>query len=141
MTDTTIWWVLAGAMVAIEMLTGTFYLLMVSFGFIAAALSAHAGASPTVQLVMAAAFGGGSVIFWRSYKRKQPAELPASANHNVNMDVGQSVHVAAWGPDGTSSVKYRGATWAVALRPGDIPAPGQHHVVEVVGNRLIVTKS
>lgn len=141
MTEATIWWVLAGAMVAIELISGTFYLLMVSFGFIAAALSAHAGASPSLQLIMAAVFGGGSVVFWRFYKRTQPTELPASANHNVNMDVGQSVHVEVWQPDGTSRVKYRGATWAVALQQGDIATPGQHHVVEVVGNCLIVTKS
>ncbi|MDO9198743.1 NfeD family protein, partial [Rhodoferax sp.] len=45
MAESTIWWVLAGAVVAIELATGTFYLLMLSVGLVAAAISAHAGAT------------------------------------------------------------------------------------------------
>jgi membrane protein implicated in regulation of membrane protease activity len=79
-------------------------------------------------------------VAWRSYKQKQPSALPASANHDVNMDVGETVHVDAWGADGTSSVKYRGANWGVSLIPGATPSPGLHRIVEVIGSRLIVKK-
>lgn len=141
MSESTIWWVLAGMMVAIELLTGTFYLIMVAIGFVAAALAAHAGAAPTLQLVVAAVFGGGSVIVWHYYKRGTPPEPPANANDNVNMDVGQHIQVDDWGPDLSSSVKYRGAMWTVALHTGEVATPGRHRIVEVVGSRLIVTKS
>jgi len=140
MAESTIWWVLAGAVIAVELLTGTFYLLMLSMGLVAAAIAAHLGATATVQFVVAAVVGGGSVVAWRLYKQKTPSALPASANHDVNMDVGETVHVEAWGPDGTSTVKYRGANWSVSLLPGATPAPGLHTIVEVVGSRLILKK-
>ena len=44
MADSTVWWLLAGAAVAVELMTGTFYLLMLAIGLAAAALAAHAGA-------------------------------------------------------------------------------------------------
>lgn len=140
MAESTIWWLLAGAVIAVELVTGTFYLLMLSIGLVAAAVVAHAGAPATVQLVVAAVVGGGSVVAWRSYKQKQPSALPASANRDVNLDVGETVHVDVWGPDGTSTVKYRGANWSVSLIPGATPSPGRHRIVEVIGSRLVVKK-
>lgn len=141
MAESTIWWVLAGSVIAVELLTGTFYLLMLSMGLIAAAIAAHLGATATVQVVVAALVGGGSVVAWRRYKQTTPSALPAGANSDVNMDVGATVHVETWRPDGTSTVKYRGANWTVSLMPGATPTPGLHCVVEVIGNRLIVKKS
>ena len=140
MAESTIWWLLAGAFVAVELLIGTFYLLLLSIGLVAAAIAAHAGATATVQLVVAAVVGGGSVVAWRRYKQKIPSALPARANRDVNLDVGETVHVDAWSPDGTSSVKYRGANWGVSLIPGATPSPGSYRIVEVVGSRLVVKK-
>jgi len=140
MAQTTIWWVLAGAVIALELLSGTFYLLMLSLGLVGAAIAAHLGASTPIQLVVAAVVGGGSVLAWRGYKQRTPSAAPASANRDVNLDVGETVLVEEWKPDGTSSVKYRGAHWDVALIPGVASAPGPHRIVEVIGSRLIVCK-
>ena len=41
MEESTIWWLLAGVAVVTELLTGTFYLLMLAVGLAAAALAAH----------------------------------------------------------------------------------------------------
>lgn len=139
MAESTIWWLLAGAFVAVELLSGTFYLLLLSIGLAAAAVAAHAGTSATVQLVVAAVVGGGSVVAWRRYQQKTPS-VPASANRDVNLDVGEIVHVGDWSPDGTSSVKYRGTKWDVSLVAGATPAPGSYSIVEVVGSRLVVKK-
>mgnify|MGYP006147005675 CR=1 FL=1 len=57
MADSTLWWLLAGAVVALELFTGTFYLLMLALGMAAGALAAHAGAGLAVQLVVAAGVG------------------------------------------------------------------------------------
>ena len=141
MAESTIWWVLAGTTIAIELLSGTFYLLMLSMGMIAAAIAAQLGATATVQLVVAALVGGGSVVAWRIYKQKSPSALPANANHDVNLDIGETVNVEAWGPDGSSTVKYRGANWSVSLQHGATPTTGLHYIVKVVGSRLIVEKS
>ncbi len=141
MTESTIWWVLAGVVIALELVTGTFYLLMLSLGLVAAAIAAHLGATVSIQLAVAAIAGGGSVVVWRSYKQRQPSALPASANHDVNMDVGETVQIETWEANGTSTVKYRGANWTASLISGAMPSPGTHIIVEIVGNRLIVRKT
>jgi membrane protein implicated in regulation of membrane protease activity len=140
MTESTLWWVLAGVTVAMELVTGTFYLLMIAIGLIAAAVSVYFGASPTVQLVLAAVVSGGSVLAWRSYKLKVPAVRPAGSNPDVNLDVGETVHVDAWDSEGNGSVKYRGASWSVSLAPDSHAASGLYQIVEVVGSRLVVKK-
>ena len=38
MSDPTLWWMLAGIAVIVELLSGTFYLLMLATGMVAAAL-------------------------------------------------------------------------------------------------------
>ena len=141
MADSTLWWLAAGGLVAAELLTGTFYLLMISLGLVAAALSAHAGAPLAWQWVAAAGVGGSSVLIWRRFKRLQSPAAPAQSNHDVNMDIGATVHVQSWHDDGTCNVKYRGAQWDAALMPGESPASGTYTIAEVIGSRLILKKT
>lgn len=139
MPESTIWWVLAGAAVAIELFTGTaFYLLMLAIGLAAGALAAHAGLGLSGQLLAAALVGGGAVIAWHNLRDRGPALQPASSNRDVNLDIGETVQVDAWNTDGTAGVHYRGAHWSVILRPGQPQQPGAHKVVEVQGSRLVV---
>lgn len=140
MADSTVWWLLAGVAVALELVTGTFYLLMLSIGLAAGALAAYAGAGLTVQLLAAALVGGGAVVGWHLVRGRQPAGPAASANPDVNLDVGETVVVDAWQADGTAQVRYRGASWTVVQMPGAAPRIGTHRVREVVGNRLVVEK-
>ena len=91
-------------------------------------------------IVLAALVGAGFVTVRRQYKRAQPSDAPANANRDVNLDIGETVQVQAWSPDGTASVKYRGANWAVSCVPGAPLIAGPHRVVEVVGSRLVVCK-
>ena len=140
MASSTVWWLIAGAAIVLELLSGTVYLLLLSAGFAAAALAAHAGAGLGVQLVVAAVVGVGAVLAWHAIRRKHPPAPPASANRDLNLDIGESVYVDAWNPDGTATVRYRGAQWTVVPRPGTTPAVGEHRVTEVVGSRLIVDK-
>ena len=138
MEESTIWWLLAGGLVVAELLTGTFYLLMLAVGVGAAAIAAHLGASATVQILTAALVGGGSVVGWHALRRKRPGDPSARADRSVNLDVGETVMIEHWNPDGTTQVKYRGATWTAIHRTGVTPATGMHKVVELVGNRLLV---
>lgn len=141
MTEPTIWWLLAGAAVAIELLTGTFYLLMLAIGMAAAAVAAHLGGSMVVQLLVAALVGGGAVVAWHFKQRNNRTEPSAQANPNVSLDIGETVQITAWNPDGTASVQYRGAHWTAIHRAGVSPTPGTHRVAEMVGSRLLVDKS
>ena len=83
MAESTIWWLLAGTAIGIELATGTFYLLMLATGLAAAAIAAHSGASTTVQIVIAAVVGAGAVLAWRAYKLSKPSSMPANANRDV----------------------------------------------------------
>ena len=73
MEESTIWWLAAGAVVVAELLTGTFYLLMVAIGLVAAALAAHLGLPITAQIVAAAVVGGGAGV-----PPGQPSTVPES---------------------------------------------------------------
>jgi len=140
MAESTLWWLATGALVAIELITGTFYLLMMAFGLAAAALAAHAGVPTSWQWITASLIGGGSVLVWHLYKRSQPATAPAPSNPDVNMDVGEVLHVDTWQADGTSAVKYRGAHWDVSLMPGQPAESGSYVIAQVQGSRLILKK-
>ncbi len=141
MAESTIWWVFTGALIAVELLTGTFYLLMLSMGMIAGAIAAHLGAQTSTQLAVAALVGGGFVVGWRRYKQSQPRTLPAGANRDAILDIGECVQVDVWAADATSSVKYRGAKWSVSTSAHSAPSPGLYRIVEVVGSRLVVEKT
>jgi membrane protein implicated in regulation of membrane protease activity len=139
MADSTLWWLLAGAAVAVELLTGTFYLLMLAIGAVAGALAAHAGFSIATQLVISALVGGGAVAVWHVVRRRHFAETPGSST-NLNLDAGEAVHVEAWKADNTSTVRYRGTTWTAVPAGGMPQGTGPHRVREVSGSRLIVEK-
>jgi len=138
MEESTIWWLLAGGVVVAEMLTGTFYLLMMAVGLVAAALAAHMGLSSALQIIVAALVGGGAVVAWHFARRKRPGDPSPRADRSVNMDVGETILIEGWNPDGTTTVKYRGAMWTAIHRPGVTPSTGMHRVAELVGNRLLV---
>lgn len=140
MADATIWWLVAGGVVAAELLTGTFYLLMLAVGFAAAAIAAHLGAGMVSQTLVAAAVGGAAVLGWHLLRGRRANGPPARANRDVNMDIGETVIVEAWLPDGTGKVHYRGARWTVIHPHGITPVTGPHRVAEVIGNRLLVEK-
>ena len=141
MTEATVWWIAAGVAVAVELVTGTFYLLMLGLGMAAAAVAAHLGASLTVQTVVAAVVGGGAVVAWRLRRKQSHEEPQAQSNVNVNLDIGETVYINAWNADGTADVHYRGANWTAIHRNGVSPSPGPHRVAELVGNRLLVDKT
>jgi membrane protein implicated in regulation of membrane protease activity len=133
------WWIAAGVLVAAELTTGTFYLLMLALGCVAGALAAHAGGSATLQLVAAALLGGGATAAWHFKRARRPRSAPAERNQDVNLDIGQAVHVDAWRADGSAQVRHRGAAWTVRLADAAAtPAPGPHVVVAVQGNELRV---
>lgn len=136
--DSTLWWLLAGAIVVAELLTGTFYLLMLALGTAAGALAAHAGLAQPVQITLAALVGGGAVVLCHWYRRRRPRDPSPRADRSVNLDIGEVVHIEGWSPDGTASVRYRGAQWTAIHRPGTTPRTGAHRVAELVGSRLLV---
>jgi membrane protein implicated in regulation of membrane protease activity len=81
----------------VELLTGTFYLLLLAAGFAAAAIAAHLGLGTVTQLIVAAVIGVGAVLVWYSIQRKRPAG--SGRRHQPRREprhAGESVHVDAW---------------------------------------------
>ena len=139
MVDSTLWWLLAGAAVAVELLTGTFYLLMLGIGLAAGALAAHAGFAMPAQIVVAALVGGGAVAAWHVVRRRRVGGAPGTST-NLDFDAGESVHVPAWTAENTAQVRYRGTVWTAVPAGGTPQGPGPHRVRAVDGSRLVVEK-
>jgi len=136
----TTWWLAAGALVAAELATGTFYLLMLAVGAAAGAVAAHAGLATTAQLASAALVGGGAVAAWHLRRSRQPATAPEATNPDAHLDIGATVHVPHWRADGTARVNYRGAAWDVRHVGTGLPAPGDHVIRAIDGNRLLIER-
>jgi len=134
----TVWWVLAGLAVAVELATGTFYLLMIAIGLAAGAVATHLGMPLVAQIAAAAIVGGGATAAWHWKRAREPAPHRASENRDVHMDVGARVRVDAWDADRTARVEYRGAQWSVRLAPDAPAVPGRFLVRAVEGNWLVV---
>lgn len=141
MAPSTLWWILAGMTLVAELLTGGIYLLMVALGLAAGAVAAHLGMALPQQIVVAAIVGILAVLLCRLVRARRAPELPAQSNPDLNLDIGEIVHVPEWLSDGSARIPYRGSQWTVTLRPGSMPAPGLHRVIEIQGNRLIVDKA
>ena len=140
MAESTLWWLVTGVAVGIELMTGTFYLLMLAIGTAAAALAAHAGAGVTTQLLIGAVVGGGAVVLWHQMRKRRVGDPSVRSMRSVNLDIGETVMVTAWQNDGTAQVKYRGANWTAIHRAGVMPTAGAHRVSELVGSRLLLDK-
>jgi membrane protein implicated in regulation of membrane protease activity len=142
MSESTLWWIAAGLLVAVELATGTFYLLMLSLGLSAAALAAQLGANETVQLLCAALVGGGAVTVWHLKRPHDRLRPPGGADSVDSLDVGQRVHVSHWHADGTARVHYRGSHWTARLQvpagPGQSPETGVFLIRAVDGNELLL---
>ena len=137
----TLWWSAAGVAVAVELATGTFYLLMVAIGLAAAALAAHLGLSSSAQIVAAAVVGGGATALWHWKRASQPRSAPVRENRDANLDIGERVFVAEWAADRSARVQYRGSGWTARLRAGAVANGGEHVITAVEGNWLELAPS
>lgn len=144
MADWVNWLVAAGALIVLEMFTGTFYLLMIGLGLAVGGLAALASQGPAVQFVAAAIVGVVATLILRRSRIGRRGRSDATRDPNVNLDIGQTVFVDAWMLEGdrhAARVKYRGADWDVELEHGGQAVPGYFVIRQVRGNRFIVTNT
>jgi membrane protein implicated in regulation of membrane protease activity len=143
MQDQYWWWVLALALGIVELLTGTFYLLVLALACAGGGVVALAGGSAVWQLIAAASM---AVIGWGALHAWHPARSRAAggtSDRDVILDIGERVRVARWDESGRSEVTYRGARWQVELDPASKADPaalrsGEYEIRNMVGNRLVV---
>ena len=142
MADWTIWLVLAGVTVVLEMFTGTFYLLMIGIGLAAGGLAALTGIPGEEQFATAAIVGIIATVALQRSKYGGLSRRNAARDPNVNLDIGQTLRIDTWtaAADGmpVSRAMYRGAEWDVELEHGAQAHPGMFVIREIRSNRLIV---
>jgi membrane protein implicated in regulation of membrane protease activity len=145
----TLWWVIAGVLVAVELATGTFYLLMLALGGVAGAMAAHAGLSEPLQIAVASIVGSLCAGGWYARRRQSLAQAAANpmASQNdptLSLDLGQTVHVDHWHSDGSTHVQYRGASWQARLKnplAASSSEPGTYRICATQGNQLLLEKA
>jgi len=135
------WWILALVLGVGEMLTSTFYLLVLALGAAAGGAVAWFGGSATMQVLATAVVSvAGWAILWRRGRARAAGSRPG-ADRNMLLDVGERLKIDEWTDGRRTRVLYRGAQWAVELdeREPDAAASAGAFVIERVdGNRLIV---
>ena len=144
METTTIWWLLSGSLMAFELITGTFYLLMLAVGMVAGAIAAHLGFSTGTQMVTASILSSCAVGAWHWLGQRKKIERLES-NQDVHLDVGSTVEVSAWSALGTTAVMHRGASWSAkhsqyGLADSSLFKTGWHRIVAVDGNTLVLAQ-
>jgi membrane protein implicated in regulation of membrane protease activity len=139
MTAASWWWLAAGIAVALELSSGTVYLLMLAVGLACAAVTAGLGASAGVQLLVAASCSALAMGGWHWSRTRRASGPDAPSNPDLHLDIGQTVHVAQWNADGTTRVHYRGTEWSARLAPDAPPRAGTHTILAIEGSQLILS--
>ncbi len=128
------WFLLALILLGLEMVTGTFYLLVVAIAMAVGGLAALLGVSIVWQLTLCAVTGVAGTIILRRWKSTQANEAS-----NTSLDVGLPVKVIKWNDNGTARVFYRGAEWDATPESADTPRNETLYIKAVQGSGLILT--
>jgi membrane protein implicated in regulation of membrane protease activity len=132
-------WIVAGfALLIAELLTGTFYLLVVAIGAFTGAAVAWMGGNVLLQAVAGSVLAIAGAVLVHHWHARQPKD----ARGSNFLDRGQPVILEGWANEAANiaRVKYRGAWWDAKLKaPGPHPAPGTTLYIEGhEGNMLIL---
>jgi membrane protein implicated in regulation of membrane protease activity len=132
-------WLIAGFILVIaELVTGTFYLLVLGAASFVGAVVAWAGASLLVQAIVAAVFAVAGTIWVHRYRHA------LGAKRMRGLDVGQPATFDSWVNQsaGQARVKYRDTLWDAQVEPGAAGEPGEVlYVTSVDGSTLKVSKT
>ena len=132
-SDYSLWLIAAAALTGLEMLTGTFYILLLAIAALAGCLAALTGLSPAQQLLAFGAFGLIETVAFTVYRRRHPGKQPQNF-----LDVGNPVVFKNIAPDGAWVVRYRGSDWQARPAGTHTRQEGPLVIVKTLGNVLIV---
>ena len=130
------WAILGLILVIAELVTGTFYLVMLGVAAFGAGFAAYLGYDFPIQSIVAglvAAGGAYGVHVYRVNSAKQQMK---------QIDAGQPANFESWVDQGArlARVRYRGASWDAQVESDQAPQPGAVvYVVSTHGNTLKVS--
>lgn len=133
-----VWAVIGLVLVIVELMTGTFYLLVLGIAAFGAALAAWLGLEFSAQSIVAALVSAIGCYGVHVYRAKNRAEqMPP-------IDAGMPARFESWLDAGTrlARVRYRGASWEARVEGGEAIEPGATLYVQAAdGNTLRVAKN
>ncbi len=128
------WFLLAFGLLALEMVTGTFYMLIVSIALGLAGIAALFGLNLPLQITLSAAASIIGTVILRRMKGMHTGKMISQS-----LDIGQSVRVISWLEDGVARVHYRGTEWDAELESSSVPRDGVLYIKAIQGSKLILT--
>jgi membrane protein implicated in regulation of membrane protease activity len=133
--DAYVFWFLLGLLLlGLEMVSGTFYLLVMAIAATVGGAVAWLGMGVVMQLILSALTGVAGIFILRRSKGTQVADAA-----NASFDIGQPVHVLKWNDDGSARVTYRGAEWNAQLATSDTPRDTPLYIASMQGASLVLT--
>jgi membrane protein implicated in regulation of membrane protease activity len=130
-------WALVGlGLVIVELLTGTFYLLVLGIAAFGAALAAWLGQGFPLQAIVCGAIAAGGCYGVHAYRASNDKAQMKS------VDAGQPASFEHWTDQVArrARVRYRGASWDALIEDDATPDAGALlYVMSVHGNTLKVT--
>ena len=133
-----VWAVTGLVLVIVEVMTGTFYLLMLGIAAFGAALAAWLGWEFSTQSIVAAILASVGCYGVHLYREKNRAQQMPS------IDAGMPASFESWLDAGArlARVRYRGASWDARVEGGEGLEPGATvYVLATDGNTLRVAKN
>ena len=135
--DADLAWALLGlTLVIVELLTGTFYLLVLGIAAFGAAFAAWLGQPFPVQVIIGSAVAAAGCYGVHVYRAKNLKEQMAP------IDAGQPASFENWIDQGArlARVRYRGASWDAHIEDEETPGAGATlYVISAHGNTLKVS--
>ena len=132
-------WLIAGfALVIAELVTGTFYLLVLGIAGLVGSGVGYAGGALVWQSLAAAVVAVAGVAWVHQYRKR------TVASPMQGLDVGQPAAFETWVNKGSghARVKYRDALWDAQVASGASGEPGEIlYITSVDGNTLKVSKT
>ncbi|HEX6529084.1 MAG TPA: NfeD family protein [Burkholderiales bacterium] len=133
-----VWAVIGLVLVIVEVVTGTFYLLMLGVAAFGAALAAWLGLGFSAQSIVAAVVSAVGCYGVHLYRAKNSAQQMAP------IDAGMPASFESWLDAGSrlARVRYRGASWDARVEGLEAIEPGATlYVLAADGNTLRVAKN
>jgi len=131
-------WVIAGfGLVIAELVTGTFYLLVLGIAAFAGAAVSYAGGGLGIQAAAAALVAIAGLAWVQRYRRR------ITPSRMRSLDIGHSASFDSWidKTNGHARVKYRDALWDAEVTGEAAGEPGEIlYITSIHGNTLTVSK-
>ena len=140
MSNYMLWLIVAFVLVIVEVMTGTFYLLVLGVAAFAGALAAFLGAGAFAQVACA---GIVAILGLVAVNRRHKSR-PAASQNDHSLDVGQVVTLESWLDQNVKRVrvKYRGTAWDAQINgDANVQIGDSLFICSAQGNILEVSRS